>query len=330
MKNKNLISEELNEEFYQISSEILSSFPKFRLPLNLYIFKEDIAQLVPYYRAMERLDKRKQEELFELSNEGYIFVSRTDHPIYAKHISKQLDLVLVDKNLKPNEIVEVFKQALTNRVAEFYDQPVKPTLEKLQSDLLILVEYLWKDQFQIKSFLKNLHHNYSLPNMAYNTGITGLALFIETQGNNLAKKHLAQIGLGLFTYDLGLARIPKFILDKKENLTPDEQSKIHNHPINGAKILRKLDVTQSATLQCLLEHHEFIDGSGYPRKLSGSEISLQGGITSLAHTFNELLIKSNPRKSIKETIDQLMSMENKFNHNLIASLSRIFISELMK
>ena len=103
MKNKKLSTENLNEEFYQITPEIVESFPRFRLPLNLYIFKENVAQLEPYYRAEQRLTKEKREELFELSEEGLIFVARADHHIYAKHISKQLDLVLVDKNLKPHE-----------------------------------------------------------------------------------------------------------------------------------------------------------------------------------------------------------------------------------
>ncbi|WP_457571208.1 HD-GYP domain-containing protein [Desulfovulcanus sp.] len=330
MKNKNLSVENLEEEFYQISPEILSSFPKFRLPLNLYIFKEEIAQLELYYRAGERLAKEKHEEILELSENGYIFVARSDHHIYAKHICKQLDLVLVDKNLKPNELIEIFKLALTKRINNFYDQPVKPTFEKLVSDISVLIEYLWEDQYRLKGLTKNLFDSYSLPNMAYNTGIIGIALFFDVQGKNLTKKHLSQIALGLFTYDLGLARIPKFILEKKQNLTPDEQSKINNHPLNGAKILRKLDITEGLTLQCHLEHHEYMDGSGYPRKLSGADISLSGAITALAHSFSEILTKTEPTPSSKEILNQLSVMKSKFNPNLLSSIFKIFLHDLMK
>ena len=38
----------INEEYYQISGEILSSFPKFRPPVDLFRFREDIAVLAPY------------------------------------------------------------------------------------------------------------------------------------------------------------------------------------------------------------------------------------------------------------------------------------------
>jgi response regulator RpfG family c-di-GMP phosphodiesterase len=330
MTNKKLSAENLDEEFYQITPEILESFPKFRLPLNLYIFKESVAQLEPYYRAEERLAKDKREEILELSKEGLIFVARADHHIYAKHISKQLDLVLVDKNLKPHEIIEIFQIALTKRISEFYEQPVRPTFEKLLSDISVLIEYLWEDQYRLKGLTKNLLDTYSLPNMAYNTGIIGIALFFDVQGKNLTKKHLTQIALGLFTYDLGLARLPKILLEKKQNLTPDEQNKINNHPLNGAKILRKLDITEAVTLQCHLEHHEYTDGSGYPRKLTGADISLSGGISALAHTFSEILTQSDPTPTTKEILNKLSAMKTKYNPSLLSSLSKIFLHDLMK
>ena len=118
------VPQNINEEYYQISSEILSSFPKYRPPVDLFTFREDICVLAPYCRKGDRLTNAQVEELAKLCAEGSLFVSRSDHPIYSRHIVKQLDLVLQDRNLKEAEIVEICIRALVMRYSEFYAQPV--------------------------------------------------------------------------------------------------------------------------------------------------------------------------------------------------------------
>jgi len=117
------VPNDLEEQYYQVSSEIVQSFNKFRPPLDIFKFREDVGRLVSYYKVGERLSKEQTEELAELVTGGVIFVSRKDHPVYVKHISYQLDLVLQDKHLKEIEIADIFLSALTRRIEEFMDQP---------------------------------------------------------------------------------------------------------------------------------------------------------------------------------------------------------------
>ena len=144
-KQKHDIPDGLNEEYYQISADILGSFNKYRPPLNIYKFKEDVARIMPYYKVGGRLTNEQVEELKSMTKEGTVFVSRDDHPVYVKHISYQLDLVLVDKNLKEKEIADIFTQALTRKLQEFFDQPVPVVFEKLWIDLMVFTEYLYED-----------------------------------------------------------------------------------------------------------------------------------------------------------------------------------------
>ena len=71
-----------------------------------------MARILPYCKGGERLTNEQVEELAGLVEEGLIFVSRADHPVYVKHISFQLDLVLVDKNLNETEIADISSEAL--------------------------------------------------------------------------------------------------------------------------------------------------------------------------------------------------------------------------
>ncbi|MFP4084531.1 MAG: HD-GYP domain-containing protein [Desulfonatronovibrio sp.] len=327
MAQTTIDTESLNEEFYQVSPDILDSFPKFRLPLNLYHFKEDIAQLTPFYYAENRLTKDQQKDMTRLSREGSLFVSRSDHKIYAKHISKQLDLILVDKNLTRDEITYIIKYALTDKISKFYDQPVAAVLEKLKSDIWVLTEYLWTERTRINHLLDLLHDEYSHTHLSYNSGIIGLAIFMEAQGESLKRKTLDQLALGLFTHMLGLTRVPKFILEKKTNLSRDEQAKLTNYPMNGAAIMRKLDVMEDVVLNCHLEHREMIDGSGLPRGLKGTEITLHGRITAVCHTFCELtMTRDGKALSCDKALEYMMSASQKYDPKITRRLNSVILN----
>ena len=98
-RNAKGVPQNINEEYYQISKEILSSFPKYRPPVDLFSFRDDIMVLAPYCKKETRLTNEQIEEVARLCDEGDLFVARSDHHIYSRHIVKQLDLVLQDKNL---------------------------------------------------------------------------------------------------------------------------------------------------------------------------------------------------------------------------------------
>ncbi|WP_456324968.1 HD-GYP domain-containing protein [Desulfonauticus submarinus] len=324
--SKKLDLNSLNEEFYQISPKILESFSKFRIPLDLYLFKEKIASLEPFYKRDSRLQEEQRKEILERASQGLLFVSRKDHSIYTKHISKQLDLILIDKHLTPLEIVSILKMAIPEKIAEFYEQPVKPVWEELQESIIILLKYIQEDPHRIKGLIKNLFkQNNDLIKTTYNAGILGLAITLESK-QDIKEKDLKHIALGLFTYDLGLYRIPKFIREKTANLTPEEQQKIINHPISGAKSMRKLDIREETLLNCHLEHHEYFDGSGYPRKLKGPDISLSGKICSLAHFTAELITKNLPPHELLNTLSKnSQKFAPKFYNTLLNIITNIWL-----
>ncbi|MDQ7033014.1 MAG: HD domain-containing phosphohydrolase [Desulfonauticus sp.] len=317
----------LNEEFYQISPKILESFSKFRMPLDLYIFKEKIGSLEPFYKRDTRLQEEQRKEILELADQGLLFVSRNDHAIYTKHISKQLDLILIDKHLTPQEITSILKMALPEKILEFYEQPVAPAWQELKESVLILLQYIKVDTTRLKGLLKNIFfQEKDLDKVTYSTAIIGLNLIFEAK-LEIKEKELANLAMGLFSYDLGLYRIPKFIREKTGNLTPEEQQKITNHPLHGVQIMRKLDIREEFLLNCHLEHHEFFDGSGYPRKLSGKNISLAGQISSLAHYSSQLFTKG---LSPQQVLSTLSKEQTKFAPKIYNAMLNIITNTWIK
>lgn len=286
--------EDLEEEFYQISPDILQSFNKFRPPLNIFKLKEDVVRLLPYYKVGERLSKEQSEELEQLVTEGLIFVSRADHPVYVKHISYQLDLVLMDRHLTEAETADIIQTALTRRMTEFLEQPVKAVADKLVSDLMVLTEYLWQDINRGKALSRRVHKQHSLANHSVNCGMVGMQLFIQTMPEDFregpkARQTFDRVALGLFLHDAGMSKIPSFLRDKTQTLTSEERQKLLKHPLLGIEMLAKLDLKFPEVEQCVLQHHERMGGGGYPQKLSGADISDLGLLAAVVDSYCAML-----------------------------------------
>lgn len=288
------IADALDEQYYQINQDILESFSKYRPPLNLYRFKEDVGRVLLYCKGGERLQNEQVEALAGLVDEGFIFVSREDHPVYVKHISYQLDLVLVDKNLHETEIADIFAQALTRRLGEFFEQPVPLVLAKVWEDLMVLTEYLHQDPHRIKALTRRLHQTRSLANHSFNSGVMGLALHFKAhttqyEAGDIKRKFLDRMAAGLFLHDLGMSKVPPFILEKDKPLTPDERAKIQRHTQTGYEMLAKLDLRFPEVEECVTEHHERVGGGGYPMKKP--DPGQMGRLCALADSYCAMLVQ---------------------------------------
>lgn len=88
-------------------------------------------------------------------------------------------------------------------------------------------------------------------------------------------------------HDIGMIAVPDHVWDKPGDLTPEELEAIRAHCRRGAEIIEPLLHLRSSA-RYILEHHERLDGSGYPEGLRGDEISVGGQIVGLAETWTAM------------------------------------------
>jgi putative nucleotidyltransferase with HDIG domain len=103
----------------------------------------------------------------------------------------------------------------------------------------------------------------------------------------LDANQIYNIRIGSLLHDVGKIGIPDHILKKEGKLTPSEYSVIQGHPLTGWKILRQVRLLE-AMLPAIIEHHEKLNGSGYPYGLRGEQISLMGRIVAVADVFDAM------------------------------------------
>ncbi|HOY23714.1 MAG TPA: HD-GYP domain-containing protein [Cellvibrio sp.] len=97
-----------------------------------------------------------------------------------------------------------------------------------------------------------------------------------------------ECGLAGLLHDLGKMGIPNKILNKPGKLTDEEFSTIKSHPEIGANILMDNPLVSPMVLDVVLHHHEKVDGSGYPHKLSGDTISLFAKMGSVCDVYDAI------------------------------------------
>ncbi len=103
-----------------------------------------------------------------------------------------------------------------------------------------------------------------------------------------SREQLTTFGLGALLHDLGKTQIPPAILNKKTKLTEEEFEIIKMHTEKGYQLLRNEANIPLLTAHCAYQHHERIDGSGYPRGIKGTEIHEYAQWIGLVDSFDAM------------------------------------------
>jgi len=284
-----ILDDALSEVYLQISPNILESFPRFRPPVDLYVFHESVAQVRKFHRAGERLGTDRQAEVERYASNGQLFLLRDDYRVYAEHLSRRLGLVLVEEDLKAREVAEIFFLAFRDRIRLFFDQPRETPFNELVRDISILTEYLWADPCRVAFLTRTLHKEYDLSVHSVNTMFIGLALFVMSSGNRPERPDMVSLALGLILHDLGMTNVPRFITDKKQYLLRRDRESIAKHIEAGLKKLDRLKINDPVVRQCMSQHHERLDGSGYPERIKGDQIGMPGRLCAVADSFSAIM-----------------------------------------
>ncbi|WP_050740816.1 HD-GYP domain-containing protein [Acetobacterium bakii] len=114
----------------------------------------------------------------------------------------------------------------------------------------------------------------------------------------LGASALYQLGLGAILHDIGKLLLPREILDKPDRLSTIEYEVIKTHSELGYEMVKNEIWLPNACAQIVNNHHERLNGSGYPNNLWGNQIHLNERIVGVADVFDAMTSKRNYRKTL--------------------------------
>ncbi len=178
--------------------------------------------------------------------------------------------------------------------------------------------------------------------------ITALARSIETKDNvtgghcermeyyalqvgnklQLTEKQMENLRRAAILHDIGKIGIPGNILEKSGKLTSEEFKIMQEHPTFGAKILREVDFLKEVA-QIVEQHHERIDGTGYPLGLSGEEIKLEARIIAVVDAY-DAMVSDRPYRKAFEQKKALQELERFCGTQFDSQIVEVFIQLLQR
>ncbi|MET0063755.1 MAG: HD-GYP domain-containing protein [Candidatus Thiodiazotropha endolucinida] len=104
----------------------------------------------------------------------------------------------------------------------------------------------------------------------------------------LEESTIRDLGIGGLLHDIGKMRVPDKILNKPGRLNDEEFAVIREHVNLGHGLVDGVETISATALEVVTQHHERIDGSGYPCKLHGNETGLYGKMAAVVDVYDAI------------------------------------------
>lgn len=148
----------------------------------------------------------------------------------------------------------------------------------------IVTDIINNDDLQTE-LIKLAQFEYNTYEHSVNVGLLGIAFMLA---NKVEKKRIIPIGTCMVLHDIGKLDVPLSIIEKVEALTEYEYELIKLHPSVGYDNVISTHLLDDESCRIILEHHENIDGSGYPHGLKSPHISYYAQICAIIDRFHAM------------------------------------------
>lgn len=213
----------------------------------------------------------------------------------AKQVDRQLEAIAVE----PAEPIEPPTLEATTRARDLHRQAnliVRDMLgdirlgkqiemEKIEPLVERIIDSIFRDQDALLPLARLKDHD--AYTFQHSVSVCALmTAFARTLA--LPREIIREIAIGALLHDVGKAKVPDGILNKPAKLTDAEFTKMKSHVVQSKIILQNTPGISDIALDVAAQHHERHDGTGYPNKLKGDEISLYGQMGAIVDVYDAI------------------------------------------
>lgn len=207
------------------------------------------------------------------------------------------------------------------------DQRLGPNITMCQRYLKFLSSFISRDQAASRSLSEMLVLDYSLYTHSVNVCLlcTAFGHFL-----GLGTGQIQSLSLASLYHDLGKRDVPKDILLKDGPLSRDEWEWMRRHPLAGFEALKPLSKMPFESLNAVRQHHENLDGTGYPHGLRSHEIVMESRILRIVDAYDAITSRRSYKPAFEpaEGIRLMMTeLKGKIASDLLTSFV-VFLGEI--
>jgi len=214
------------------------------------------------------------------------------------------------------------KTILVDLVRETLTEPRSGSLDGLADTVDILANECAQEPAVLRALANVYFKDYTTAIHSVNVMALTLAFSLHSQQSLESSKTM---GLAALLHDVGKTQIDQGIIRANRKLTEEEFEEMKRHPTIGYKILKKCDFANQAILDGAREHHEKLDGSGYPRGIS--RVSVAGQIIGLVDCYEAITNDDRPYRNAMDPLEALKLVKReveagKFDRRLFERFAR--------
>lgn len=133
--------------------------------------------------------------------------------------------------------------------------------------------------------------------LLHNSITTALTSYQIAQWTGFPQKDWMQIAFAGLLHDIGNVRIDKAILTKPNTLSVEEKEEMMRHTVLGYQLLKNVPALNEGVKMAALQHHEKVDGTGYPLGIDATKIHPYAKIVAIADIFHAMTLNKAYRKA---------------------------------
>ncbi len=263
---------------------------------DIFIWGDDARPPVLYRnRNLPFLDEHR-ERLAEMGTSELLTRSQ-DEKAVARYVERNLDRVIASPTLPLTAKAKILYQSSLQLAQDILESPTAPDSLKRSEDVVrSTIGYVLQGKEAFQQLMSITSYDYYTYTHSVNVCTMGIALAEEV--GLRSQTELMEFGIGALFHDVGKTRISPAILRKRGPLTDEEWVLMRRHPEMGIALLDPDAPVSEASRAVILQHHERLDGTGYPGGRKAGDIHPFAKVAGIIDVFDALTT----RRSYKDAI----------------------------
>lgn len=168
--------------------------------------------------------------------------------------------------------------------------------EAMQQSLALVNSFVGELQGEGESAIRLLSEGMGDKASMHPVNVTIISLLLG-RAMSLSPGEMVDLGMAAFLHDIGKSQLPDRVRWPEDNFSSAENRMYQEHVSLGVALGQRMELTPGA-LQAIAQHHEMIDGSGFPARLKGLNLSLPSKILALVNRYDSLCNPSRPASAM--------------------------------